>query len=61
MLMKADYLEKFKKRVLTYMMNGYVIGDNLILTSDNMGHGINSQMITEMIDHIIGPRVFANS
>lgn len=58
MLLKPDYLEDFKEKVRLYMLNGIVIGDNLIITSDNADGGTNSQMINEIINKIIKPLVF---
>ena len=58
MLLNQGYMEDFKEKVRLYMLNGIVIGDNLLLTSDSKDGGINSQMITELIDKIIKPLVF---
>lgn len=58
MLLRPEYLEDFKEKVRLYMLNGIVIGDNLIITSDSKDGGINSQMINEIINKIIKPLVF---
>ncbi len=60
MLLNKNYYENFSYKIKLYLLNDIVIGDNLIITSDNQYGGINSMMINEIIEKIIRPRVFTN-
>ena len=46
------YAERFKNKVVDYLKCGYTIGDNLIITSNNINGGISELMISEAIEKI---------
>ena len=53
-----EYAEKAKRKLQEYLDCGIVLGDNLIVTSDNADHRTNEIMIREALDKI-KKRMFA--
>lgn len=55
---KPGYVEKVKRKLALYNQLGYVIGDNLILTSELPGGGINFQSVRKLemayFPHLMG-------
>ena len=52
------YAERNKRKIQEYLDCGFVLGDNLIVTSDNADHCTNEKMIVMAID-MIKARMFA--
>ena len=53
-----DYAERNKRKIQEYLDCGFVLGDNLIVTSDNANHHTNELSILDAID-LIKKRMFA--
>lgn len=54
MIGEDEYASKCMKKLQEYLDCNYIIGDNLILTSDTADHSINELMINEAIEKIKG-------
>lgn len=57
MMDNKEYRDDNFKKIYTYLLNGYVIGDNLILTSDAISGGINSRSVNYMIKEYLLERL----
>ena len=47
-----DYAERNKRKIQEYLDCGFVIGDNLVVTSDNIDHRTNELVIIEALEKI---------
>lgn len=56
LLDKKDYAGIQEHKLRMYHINGYDLGHNFILTSDNSSFGLDSSFITDLIRHVILPR-----
>ena len=52
LLMKKDYAEDMKKKIQIYLYNGYVLGDNFFIISEDRFGGINSYAIKRQVAEI---------
>lgn len=56
MLDNKGYADTQEHKLRTYHINGYDLGHNLVLTSDNSTFGLDSSFISDIINHVILPR-----
>ncbi len=56
MLNDQGYADTQEHKLRMYHINGYDLGHNLILTSDNNTFGVDSSFISDMIAHVVLPR-----
>lgn len=52
LLMKKQYLEDMKEKIQLYLYNGYVLGDNFFIISEDRFGGINSYAIKRQVAEI---------
>lgn len=53
LLEKSDYTDNLSDKIKLYFENGYTLGDNFFITSDDKKGGVNTHAISQIIDIII--------